>query len=296
MKAGRCGPCWLAQAGWQWEPHAELLLMAAARVQHVRRVILPALAAGRIVLCDRFVGSSLAYQGGGRGIDPAFIRSLHKTTTGDLWPRLTILLDVDPAVGLQRSRNRLSAVADEGRFESLDLSFHQRVRACFRTLSEELPGWLLIDAAQTQVIEDAWLGVAQDLGNCRPPHYAQQTAALTSVVQRKLTLIPRDQHLRPTITEHGQHARPISTRSPRCRHRSPSGGTFVTHRLQEQERGADDVEHQRRKHRQTVRAPLCVAATSTRPRPEPGILRHVSKPPRLADASTSCPSFTPKYP
>ena len=114
-----------------WDPMAELLLMVAARVQHVTRVIRPALAAGRVVLCDRFVGSTLAYQGAGRGLDQAFILDLHRVAVG-LLPDLTILLDVDPRVGLLRSGRRLVASGqDEGRFEGLDLSFHERVRASF---------------------------------------------------------------------------------------------------------------------------------------------------------------------
>ena len=122
----------LSAAGSVWDQGSELLLMTAARVQHVKRVIRPALTAGKIVLCDRFVGSTLAYQGGGRGLPLALIRDLHRIFVDDLWPDLTVLMDVDAATGLGRSRQRLSsAKADEGRFEALDLDFHQRVRGVF---------------------------------------------------------------------------------------------------------------------------------------------------------------------
>lgn len=115
-----------------WDPHSELLLMTAARVEHVRRVILPALAAGTSVVSDRYVGSTLAYQGAGRGMAEDFIRLLHRTAVGDLWPDLVIVLDLDPLIGLARSKGRLTAAAiDEGRFETLDLAFHRRIRQSY---------------------------------------------------------------------------------------------------------------------------------------------------------------------
>ena len=123
-----------------WEPRAELLLMTAARVQHVARIVLPAVAAGRVVVSDRYAGSTLAYQGAGRGMSDALIRELHAAMVDDLWPDLTLVLDVDPAVGLARSRKRLSDGAiDEGRFESLDLAFHQRIREAFLTQAAAAP-------------------------------------------------------------------------------------------------------------------------------------------------------------
>src|SRR3546814_6286389 len=95
--------------------------MTAARVQHVKGVIEPALAAGRIVLCDRYVGSTIAYQGAGRGTSEELILRLHKDFVDDLWPDLTLFFDIDPSVGIQRSRERLHSNGDdEGRFESLD--------------------------------------------------------------------------------------------------------------------------------------------------------------------------------
>jgi dTMP kinase len=140
----------LAASGAVWEQESELLLMTAARVQHVRRVILPALQDGTMVVCDRFVGSTLAYQGGGRGLPEDLILDLHRRLVGDVWPDLTILLDVDPRVGLERSRRRLSATgADEGRFEELDLPFHERVRAAFRAQAARRPDrTAVIDAGQ----------------------------------------------------------------------------------------------------------------------------------------------------
>ncbi len=120
-----------ASAG-SWTPLAETLLMVADRAQHIERVIAPALAAGTHVVSDRFVLSTLSYQGAGRGISTALIRDLHRQSCGDLWPDLTVIFDIDPALGLKRSKRRLSRSGSaESRFEELDLEFHQRVRAGF---------------------------------------------------------------------------------------------------------------------------------------------------------------------
>ena len=151
----------LAESGAVWEQEAELLLMVAARVQHVRRVIQPALAAGKQVICDRFVGSTLAYQGGGRGLPEGLIRDLHRQMVDDVWPDLTVLLDVDPRLGLERSRRRLVAdAADEGRFEALALSFHDRVRqsflaqaACAPKRSVVIDAGQAIDIVQRQAVD-----------------------------------------------------------------------------------------------------------------------------------------------
>lgn len=139
----------LSADGAVWDQGAELLLMTAARIQHVKRVIRPALRAGRTILCDRFVGSTLAYQGAGRGISEQLICGLHRDLVEDLWPDITVLLDVDPRVGLARSRARLGETGlDEGRFEDLDIGFHDRVRAGFLDQARH-------DAARTLVIDAA---------------------------------------------------------------------------------------------------------------------------------------------
>lgn len=139
----------LSAAGEVWDQGSELLLMTAARVQHVKRVIRPAVASGRIVLCDRYVGSTLAYQGAGRGLGDGLVRQLHRDFVEDYWPDLTVFLDIEPAVGLARSRNRLAVSAtDEGRFEGLALDFHERARAAFLGQAAADPARsLVIDAA-----------------------------------------------------------------------------------------------------------------------------------------------------
>lgn len=146
----------LADGGPAWDPGAELLLMTAARVQHVRRVIAPALQAGLLVLCDRYIGSTLAYQGAGRGLPADLILDLHHRIVAGPEPDLTVLLDVDPHAGLARSRRRLrQSGANEGRFEALDLAFHQRVRAAFLAHARTVPS-VAIDAGapQSSVIAD----------------------------------------------------------------------------------------------------------------------------------------------
>lgn len=126
---------------------AELLLVFAARAQHVRRQIEPALARGGYVLSDRFTDSSYAYQGGGRGLDPAWIADLERRAVG-LQPGLTLLLDVDVAVGRARASGR-----DLGpdRIESEQDDFFQRVRAVFRArATDDSARFQLIDASQDQ--------------------------------------------------------------------------------------------------------------------------------------------------
>jgi dTMP kinase len=137
----------LTADGMDWDPGAELLLMVAARIQHVKRVIQPALADGTVVVCDRFVGSTLAYQGAGRGLPRALIGELHDKLVGGLRPDLTVLLDVDPHLGLARSVRRLETTHhDEGKFETLKMAFHERVRTDFRRQAEE-------DGARTIVVD-----------------------------------------------------------------------------------------------------------------------------------------------
>jgi dTMP kinase len=125
---------------------SEALLYAADRAQHVHDVLRPALDAGEVVITDRFVDSSLAYQGAGRTIPLDDVRMLSRWATEGVQPDLTILLDLPPEVGLARARGR--AVAD--RLESESLEFHQRVRQTFRALAEAQPDrYLVLDARES---------------------------------------------------------------------------------------------------------------------------------------------------
>ncbi|MCX7623861.1 MAG: dTMP kinase [Thermomicrobium sp.] len=121
----------------------EALLFTAARAEHVASLIRPALASGRIVVCDRYVDSTLAYQGAGRGLDEAWLRALHRFATGDLWPDLTVLLDVPIEIGLARR----AAAAPLSRLDREAASFHERVRAWYHAAAQREPTrWLVVDA------------------------------------------------------------------------------------------------------------------------------------------------------
>lgn len=126
-------------------PETEALLATAARAQHVSEVIAPALAAGRLVLCDRYVDSTLAYQGAGRGLDEQALLELQAFATHDLRPDLTILLDVPVEVGLAR---REASGEPLTRFDADTHAFHERVRQWFLSAAEREPGrWHVIDAS-----------------------------------------------------------------------------------------------------------------------------------------------------
>jgi len=129
------------------DARTEILLYSASRAQHVAQLIRPALAAGKIVISDRYADSTLAYQGYGRGLDLETLRTVTAFATGGLVPDLTLYLDIPPQEGLQRRRlggdewNRLDAEA---------LEFHQRVRAGFLELVRLEPErWVVIDGTRS---------------------------------------------------------------------------------------------------------------------------------------------------
>ena len=119
----------------RWSVAAEACLINAARADHVERLIRPALERGDWVICDRFVDSTLAYQGAGKGLADSALRSLHHIAAADLWPDLTLILDLPFATGLARAAARGGA----GRFEAHDADFHGRVRAGFLEIAGAEP-------------------------------------------------------------------------------------------------------------------------------------------------------------
>ena len=123
---------------------AEVLMLYAARVQLVENVILPAMARGAWVIGDRHDLSSQAYQGGGRQIDPVLLQTLRDTVLGDFRPDLTLYLDIAPALGLQRARQR----GELDRIEQQDLSFFGRTRVRYLELAQNDPNTRIIDAGQ----------------------------------------------------------------------------------------------------------------------------------------------------
>ena len=127
-------------------PQAEFLLFSASRAQLVREVIQPKLAAGGVVVCDRFYDSSLAYQGYGHQLNLDQLRSVTEFVTGGLVPDLTLLLDLPSDVGLNRRRE----AGLWNRLDDYDLAFHERVRAGYLQLAEaESQRWVVIDATRS---------------------------------------------------------------------------------------------------------------------------------------------------
>lgn len=124
---------------------AELLLVFAARAEHLEKVIRPSLENGVWVLCDRFTDATFAYQGGGRGLSTAIIDQLQALVQGDLRPDLTVILDLDPAIGLERARERGAL----DRFEKEEQLFFNRVREAYLAIAEAEPKrCMVIDASK----------------------------------------------------------------------------------------------------------------------------------------------------
>jgi dTMP kinase len=138
-------------------PLAELALMFAARAQHIREVIQPGLSEGRIVLCDRFTDSSEAYQGGGRKLSSEPVLALHHILCGDLPPELTILMDSDVAVSVERARRRNQSQGgrgrDENRFEQESRAFFGRVRNTYLAIAAREPQRVVVVDARGTAAE-----------------------------------------------------------------------------------------------------------------------------------------------
>jgi dTMP kinase len=152
-------------------PLAELALMFASRAQHIAEVIQPALAEGRIVLCDRFTDSTEAYQGGGRKLGSEAVLALHRILCGNLRPELTILMDSDVATSVDRARHRNKTQAgknsrarnDENRFEQESRAFFGRVRSAYLAIAAREPQRVVVvdargtpDETHRQIVKLVW--------------------------------------------------------------------------------------------------------------------------------------------
>lgn len=148
----------------RWCPQTEVLLFAAARSEHLTRLIRPALAAGQWVITDRFADSTRAYQGAAQGVDPAFIDAVSSLVVGRDWPDLTLILDVDVDTGLARARQRGGA---EDRYERFNRDFHERLRQAYLDIAALEPlRCTLIDACpgEAEVAEAVWAAVKTRFG------------------------------------------------------------------------------------------------------------------------------------
>ncbi|MGF7162658.1 dTMP kinase [Rhodoligotrophos appendicifer] len=147
----------------RWSPRAEALLNYAARDEHLRHTILPALARGAYVITDRFADSTRAYQGIAGGVDADLISALEQAVIGETWPALTLVLDLAPQAGLDRAAARGGG---EGRFEAKGLAYHQQLRQAFLSHAAADPQrCLVIDAQEDQdiVATKIWEAVASRL-------------------------------------------------------------------------------------------------------------------------------------
>jgi dTMP kinase len=147
----------------QMTPETELFLFSAARAQLVSEEIRPSLQKGISVICVRYVYSTLAYQGFGRGMDLDFVRRVCQAATGGLLPDMVFLLDIDPAQALRRKGGSEEA----SRFEAEELGFHQRIREGYLQLAREDPGrWTVLDASRPKrkIAEDVHSAVMAKMG------------------------------------------------------------------------------------------------------------------------------------
>lgn len=146
----------------KWDSKTELLLFMAARRNHLTTKIWPAMAESKVVICDRFLDSTIAYQGYGRGKNPKLIQDIkdvYRLIADDFQPDLTFILDIDPEIGLKRSMTRSGNT--EQRFESMDFSFHQNLRTGFLELAKQDNRYVVIDA--TDSIENIHLKILREV-------------------------------------------------------------------------------------------------------------------------------------
>ncbi len=153
-------------------PLSEVLLYFASRAQNVAEVVEPALQAGQVVLCDRYVDASAAYQGCGRGLGPEVVRDLERIACRGLKPDLTFVLDIEPATGvsraLERNRDRESSrKADESRFEREGMEFFNRVRSAYLEIAAREPERVVVlngERSREAIHADVWQHARRMLG------------------------------------------------------------------------------------------------------------------------------------
>lgn len=148
----------------RWLPTSEALLLYAARQEHVERHIKPALEAGQWVICDRFADSTRAYQGAAGNLSASWVNALNELVLGDFEPDLTLILDLDPEVGLERTRSRGEKVT---RFEAHGLEYHRALCEGFLAIARDHPErCAVLDASQSadQILKSAMREIQSRLG------------------------------------------------------------------------------------------------------------------------------------
>jgi dTMP kinase len=153
----------LDQSDYVLSHEAELFLFLADRTQHVLEVLKPSLAAGKLVISDRYVDSTLAYQGGGRGFPMALLKKMNETAVGGLKPGLTVLFDLPVLLGLRRAE---ASKGHKDRMEREPLAFHEKVRKSFLDIAKKEPGrFLILDSrkSQEEVFKDLLQGLKKRL-------------------------------------------------------------------------------------------------------------------------------------
>ena len=147
----------------KWSGATEVLLNFTARKDHVDKIIVPNLKKGKWVLCDRFTDSTIVYQGYGRDIDESLIKNLNKFLINNLNPKLTFLLDIDPKVGLRRSKKRIN---NELRYENMPLSYHKKIRKAYLDIASKNKNRIkVIDASLDKdvISEIIWSFIQKEL-------------------------------------------------------------------------------------------------------------------------------------
>ena len=147
----------------KWSGVTEVLLNFTARKDHVDKIIVPNLKNGKWVLCDRFTDSTIVYQGYGRDINESLINNLNKFLINNLNPKLTFLLDIDPKVGLRRSKKRIN---NELRYENMPLSYHKKIRKAYLDIASKNKNRIkIIDASLDKdvISEIIWSFIQKEL-------------------------------------------------------------------------------------------------------------------------------------
>jgi dTMP kinase len=168
----------LSGAAKPFGPEAEAVLFAAARADHIKTIIAPALKQGRWVICDRYIDSTRVYQGAAGNVDPRFINGLERLTVGDIVPDLTIILDIDVKTGLERAALRRSGQKVD-RFEDERVEFHMKLREAYKEIAAANPErCALIDASGTPeaVAFAIWKAVGKRLDPATAPASIKNSA------------------------------------------------------------------------------------------------------------------------